>query len=114
ALGPYNELFIAVPDVCVNGDRTRHLAVLGMFTDSDIARSIDGWLGYGYDKRPGRFSFEDHGMVAVSGGERLFLTARFGAPPAAETNLGAADRGRLDDRWAQPLLGGLHDGRLRR
>jgi len=113
ALGPYNELFVAVPDVCVNGDDTRHMAVLGMFTDSDIARSIDGWVGYGYDKRPGRFAFEDHGALAVSGGEQLLLGARFRAS-GGTTDLDAADGRRLDDRWAQPLLGGLHDGTLRR
>lgn len=114
ALGPYNELFVAVPDVCVNGEATRHMAVLGMFTDSDIARSIDGWLGYGYDKRPGRFAFEDRGALAVSGAEQLLLGARFSSAPRGDTELDAASGRWLDERWTQPLLGGLQDGRLRR
>jgi hypothetical protein len=114
ALGPYNELFFAVPGVCVRGDPRRHMAVLGMFTDSRIARSIDGWLGYGYDKRPGRFVFENDGVLAVSGAEQVLFAGRFRTPPGGTTDMNAVDGRRLDDRWTQPLLGGLHDGHFRR
>jgi hypothetical protein len=114
ALGPYNELLLAVPDVRVNGEDRRYMAVLGMFTDSDVARSIDGWMGYGYDKRPGHFVFEDRGALAVSSGEQLLLAGKFRAPPAGQADLDPAFARRLDDRWAQPLLGGLYDGKLRR
>jgi hypothetical protein len=109
SLGPYHELVIGVPDVCVGGGDARYTAVLAMITDDALAEQVDRLFGYGYDKQRGRFSFAaaDAFDVAVEG--RPVLAGRLRKDDAAP----GGDPGRVNGRWAQPLLGGLRDGTFR-
>jgi hypothetical protein len=89
------------------------MAVLGMTTDSPLAMAIDAWVRYGFSKKLGRFDFRDGGTLAVYADHEELLAATFYDVPA-ETESGLEHKERLHARWTQPLLGGLHDGRLNR
>jgi hypothetical protein len=110
-LGPYHELLVGVPNVSLRGAAGRYTAVLGMVTDDDMARSIDRYFGYGYNKQPGTFEFGSDGSFRVEalGGPFLSVEIRDArrAPLAPRSVCGAM----LNRRWDLPLLGGLQDGR---
>jgi hypothetical protein len=109
SLGPYHELVLGVPDVCVGDGNARYTAILAMVTDDALAESVDRLFGYGYDKQRGRFSFADAAAFDVAVGGRPLLAGRLSRDDAAP----GAEEGRVNGRWAQPLLGGLRDGTFR-
>jgi hypothetical protein len=71
----YSELVLTVPGVIVEDDERQlpRAFVLGMITDSSIARLADIALGFGYQKEFGRFRQDDGGgwSVATSRGMPL-------------------------------------------
>lgn len=105
SLGPYHELLLGVPDVCVGNDSTRHLLVLTMVTDSRLALTIDTSFGYGYAKRLGAFEVADAGSWSVSEAGSPLLRTEL-APKPLRADLVQ----RVNDWWAQPLLGRLQSG----
>jgi hypothetical protein len=109
-LGPYHELLIGVPDVCFEGSTTRYTAVLAMVTDDAIAESVDRIFGYGYDKKRGRFSFAAAGTFEVRVQEHPLI---HGSLQGDGAELSADHTSRVNARWTQPFLGGLHDGSFR-
>ena len=106
SLGPYHELMLAIPDVCIGDDETRCMAVLTMVTDSEIALAIDGSFGYGYAKQLAKFELDGPARWNVTLGEKNCVDARFSSEPPR-----TGDVDRVNQWWSQPLLGGLHDGR---
>jgi len=100
-VAPYYELVIGVPDVRFgSSDPSLYTLVLGMVTDSRLARSLDWWSGYGYQKQLGGFSFGEAGEFQIDVDSGPFLR---GAVKRARD--AATDFSWLDARWRQPLLG---------
>ena len=113
ALGPYHELLVSVPDVCLGDSPIRYTAVLDMLTDDVLAQSVDRWFGYGYHKQLCRFALPEEGSFDVRVNEQSVVS---GCLRKSDDPRGRDHGLRLDElntRWAQPLLGGLHDGRWR-
>jgi len=106
SLGPYHELMLAVPDVCVGDDDTPHMAVLAMATDSQLALAIDTSFGYGYAKRRAAFEVNEPGSWSVSVLGDTWVQARLSVGPHRAEHLDCVNRW-----WSQPLLGGLDAGR---
>jgi hypothetical protein len=109
APSPYHELFVSVPDVCLGDESTRYTLVLDMVTDNVYARAADRYNGYGYHKQMGDFDLSrpDAFHVLLSG-LPVLSGSLGGISKAARASDGAAIA-RLNERWARPLLGGLHE-----
>jgi hypothetical protein len=104
AFDTYSELVLTVPGVIVKGDDRclpRSL-VLGMMTDSPIARWADATLGFGYQKTPGRFRHDAAGVWSVStpNGRRLLSVVSLAVP--ADDGLVTAN---LEAIFQQPFVG---------
>lgn len=104
SLGPYHELMLTVPDVCLGSGSLAHAAVLTMVTDDSIALWIDRAFGYGYGKRRGTLSVTEPAEWSVSVQESD--SVRTHLLPSGAT----ADVEKVNAWWRQPLLGGLRDG----
>jgi hypothetical protein len=112
SLATYSELMLAVPGVVVDGEDDRpHCLVLGMVTDSAIARWADAALGFGYQKRAGSFRIDD----SAAGGE--WSVTLEGAGPLLtvvthDATTGSESFPEIDDVFRQPLLGVTERRRL--
>jgi hypothetical protein len=103
-LGDYHELSISVPNVvCAGRPAQPHTLVLGMVTDSRLARWGDTALGFGYHKQVGTFETDNLWSWRVSAGGRQLLTVNV-KPGGSANPLALA---RLNALWRDPLLGGL-------
>jgi hypothetical protein len=103
-LATYSELMLAVPGVVVerHAERGPCSLVLGMVTDSALARWADAALGFGYQKRAGVFggnSADDWSVALRGAGPLLSVTTREAAPGRGSS---FPD---IDAIFRQPLLG---------
>jgi len=57
--GSYQEILLALPNVRLGNAPERRQLVLGMYTDSGLARWGERVLGYGYGKRPAKIRVHD-------------------------------------------------------
>jgi hypothetical protein len=108
-LGTYFETMTWIPGVTLRGGQEPYSFVVGMFTDSAVARWADVAFGYGYRKQPARFDVQSLEAFAVR--------ATNGAPLIEFS--GARGKGRIAvdvlERAAQyPLLGRTPSGSLAR
>jgi hypothetical protein len=114
SVGTYCELMVSVPGVIVEGDhqRQQHALVLGMLTDSSLARWADLAFGFGYGKRRGRFDRDLQGGWSVSSdnGNHLFSVSRKGSAVIPED----LDTGEIEAIFQLPLLGRPRPGGLAR
>ena len=114
SMGTYCELMVSVPGVIdERGDRSRpHALVLGMLTDSALARWADQTLGFGYRKKPATFRRDPRGGWNVSSedGQPLVSVSRQ-VPPVRPAFL---DVDRIDAIFQMPLLGSSRPGHLSR
>ncbi len=113
-VGTYCELMVSVPGVVVEGDdRSRqHALVLGMLTDSALARWADLAFGFGYGKRPARFRRGPRGgwNVSSDGGLPLVSVSRH----TSTARLQGLDLDEIEAVLQLPLLGSPHSGVLAR
>jgi hypothetical protein len=94
---------IWIPHVSVRGERERFSFVVGMLTDSALARWADVALGYGYRKRPARFavqSFEDFTVHALTGDALLVFSGKEAGKASSASALEE-----LEPALRNPLLG---------
>jgi hypothetical protein len=111
-LSTYFETMTWIPGVTLRGSQEPYSFVVGMFTDSALARWADVAFGYGYRKQPARFD--------VRSPEAFAVRATNGAPLITFTGelLDASlEKGALDgvERAVQyPLLGLTPSGALAR
>ena len=104
-LATYSELMLAVPGVVIGGrDERPHSLVLGMVTDSALARWADSALGFGYQKRPGVFRDDARGewSVALDGAGPLVSVTSAATRDVSSGHESFPD---IDDVFGQPLLG---------
>jgi hypothetical protein len=115
-IGTYDEVLIGVPDVVVRGDGDRrYFFVLGMYTNSAIARWGDRTFAFGYRKQPATIVNEPFRSFRVSAGGRTVLSAEFA--PVGEDDWRAIDVPASSEMlalFAQPLLGITERGGLAR
>lgn len=107
ALGPYRESFVWVPDVRLGGAPAGSF-VVGMLTDSALARWADVAFGFGYDKRPGRFEHAPGAwrVFGPSGREELRFTTAVAPRTRGDEERGPVlDVDAVDAYAAAPLLG---------
>jgi hypothetical protein len=104
-LGNYRELLVSVPEVCLrDAPDCAYNLVLGMVTDSALARWADVAFGFGYHKQAGAFASDDPGHWEVSGhqGQPLLrITTRVG------DELSSSVLAAIDGTQSAPLLGGI-------
>ena len=102
--GTYQEILLAVPGVHLNGESAGRQLVLGMYTDSSLARWGERVLGYGFGKRPARISQPgETGFEALTpGGESLFRGRWSGR---TEFRALPEQPALVPRWWAQPLIG---------
>jgi hypothetical protein len=115
-IGTYDEILIGVPDVVVRGgDGRRYFFVLGMYTNSAIARWGDRTFSFGYRKQSATIVNEPFQLFEMGVGGRRRFTAEFAAvdPLAWRPIDGAVDHALLD-LYKQPLLGITERGQLSR
>jgi hypothetical protein len=113
SVGSYRELCVWVPRVHVAGVRDAHSFVLGMLTDGKLARFADLALGYGYDKRPGRFAVVSPLDFEVSTGADASVVA-FSGMSSSSRRVDASEVTEIEADWGNPLLGVTRSGRLAR
>lgn len=106
-LGTYHELMLSVPGVVCEGLAGQHTLVVGMLTDSWLARWGDAALGFGYRKRPGRFATDRALSWRVFTGAEELLSVQ--AEPGGAA--GAEALPELASAWREPLLGVSANGR---
>jgi hypothetical protein len=102
---------VSLPGVLA-GDAGRgvvHTLVLGMVTDSALARWADLAFGFGYDKKPGVFEKGTAGrwVVSATGGRHVLSVTR-----RADLTRAMVDVRRIDAALQQPLLGRSSGGGL--
>ncbi|HEY5091242.1 MAG TPA: hypothetical protein VIK30_14780 [Polyangia bacterium] len=115
-IGTYDEILIGVPDVVVRGDGDRrYFFVLGMYTNSAIARWGDRTFAFGYRKQPATIVNEPFQAFQLSVSGRKVFSAEFAAvdPHDWRPSDGAAHNG-LFAFYKQPLLGITERGQLSR
>jgi hypothetical protein len=114
AFGTYHELMLGVPNVhLANGRGGPFMLVLGMYTDSPIAKWGDDVLRCGYNKRMARFSRSDFDDYSVTGDDgqplvRLSTNEHADEGWSPLTTVGGLEPFRV--RLDQPLLGYLGKG----
>ncbi len=107
--GTHHELQLVIPEVCFeSAPGEAYNFVVGMISDSWVARLGDRLLGFGYYKEPGRVECDGHGgwrVLSVAGEPLLSVRARVvGGAPSAEV-LGQVNAG-----MRAPMLGGWAGG----
>ena len=115
-IGTYDEMLIGVPDVIVRGDgERRYVFVLGMYTNSAIARWGDRTFAFGYRKQPATIVNELFQTFQMNVGGRKRFTAEFSAvEPGAWRAIEGTSHDALFDFYRQPLLGITERGQLAR
>ncbi len=115
-IGTYDEILIGVPDVVVRGDgEWRHFFVLGMYTNSAIARWGDRTFAFGYRKQRATIVNEPFEAFQMNVSGRRRFTAEFAAvEPHDWRPRGAVLHDALFDFYKQPLLGITERGKLSR
>jgi hypothetical protein len=114
SVGTYCELMVSVPGVVLEGrgGGRLHALVLGMLTDSALARWADLAFGFGYGKRAGRFRRDPRGGWTVSSDEgRPLVTI---GPRESTARLEDIDMEKIEAIFQQPLLGRPRPGGLAR
>jgi hypothetical protein len=116
-IGTYDEILIGVPDVVVKGDgERRYFFVLGMYTNSAVARWGDRAFAFGYRKQEANIVNEPFQTFQMSVNGRTSLSAEFAPIPPQdwrEIN-GQPEHEALFAMFKQPLLGLTERGRLAR
>jgi hypothetical protein len=107
--GTYRETMTWLPDVVCSGSNQRHSLVLGMLTDSSLARFADRALGYGFDKQRGQFEVSPAGWAVSDASGRRAITFR--AAPECANGL-PVDLRELEAAARLPLLGITRRGEL--
>lgn len=103
-LGTYHELLVSIPNVRLAGRVAEpHTLVLGMITDSRLARWGDTAFGFRYNKQPGIFETDGLSSWRVSAGGCQLMSVR--VTPASVAS--PPDLGPRNYHWQSPLLGGL-------
>ena len=115
-IGTYDEMLIGVPDVVVRGDGDRrYFFVLGMYTNSAIARWGDRTFAFGYRKQPASIVNEPFQTFQMNVSGRKRFTAEFSAvEPDAWRVLEGTGHDALSGFYGQPLLGITERGQLAR
>jgi hypothetical protein len=117
-IGTYDEILIGVPDVVVRGDgERRHFFVLGMYTNSAIARWGDRTFAFGYRKQPAIIVNEPFRGFQMSVSGRTLFTAEFSAVEPGDwrsSNGDGTGHEGLFGLYKQPLLGITERGQLSR
>jgi hypothetical protein len=115
-IGTYDEILIGVPDVVVRGDgERRYFFVLGMYTNSAIARWGDRTFSFGYRKQSATIVNEPFQAFQMSVSGRRRFSAEFAAvSPHAWRPIDSAAHHALFDLYKQPLLGITERGKLSR
>jgi hypothetical protein len=113
-LGTYDEILIGVPDVVVRGDGDRrYFFVLGMYTNSAIARWGDRTFAFGYRKQPATMVNKPFEMFRMNVSDRTVFSAEFTRVEAGDWRPpgDSAEEGLLA-MFKQPLLGITERGQL--
>jgi hypothetical protein len=108
-LSTYFETMTWIPGVTLRGSQEPYSFVVGMFTDSAVARWADVAFGYGYRKQPARFD--------VRSPEAFAVRATNGAPLiefARARGKGGIGVDQLERAAQYPLLGLTPSGALAR
>jgi hypothetical protein len=115
-IGTYDEILIGVPDVVVRGDgERRYFFVLGMYTNSAIARWGDRTFAFGYRKQAATIVNDPFQAFQMNVSGRKRFVAEFSAvEPHAWRPLESGARDILFDFYKQPLLGITERGQLAR
>jgi hypothetical protein len=113
SVGTYHEVMVSVPGVILMDDELsqEHAWVVGMMTDSALARWADVAFGFGYRKVLGRIERDPRGnwTVSTDSGRRLVSVIRHPTKRSPDV-----DVRRIDDALQKPLLGSPRPGRLAR
>jgi hypothetical protein len=115
-IGTYDEILIGVPDVVVRGDgERRYFFVLGMYTNSAVARWGDRTFAFGYRKQTATIASEPFHEFQMSVSGRRRFSAEFTAVEASHwVPIDGALHRALVDFYKQPLLGITERGQLSR
>jgi hypothetical protein len=113
-VGAYHEVMMGVPDVSLEGLPDGPVTlVLGMYTDSPVAKWGDDALRSGYGKRLTRIERRGFDEFAVFRGDGRALLRTHGEPGARSEDAANGARAPAEDAqrwWSQPLLGYLGNG----
>lgn len=111
-LSTYFEIMIWIPAVQLRGSAEAFSFVVGMFTDSAVARWADVALGFGYRKQPGRFHVPSAHAFRVNGTNGAQLLAFSGKRSNMPIDDAAVDT--VERALELPLLGLTRSGHLAR
>jgi hypothetical protein len=111
ALGTYRESTVWIPNVVIRGRPERHGFVVGMLTDSGIARWADRAFGYGFDKQIGRFEVTAATDWTLWNGQSTPALA-FRATPDRSRAREQIDLRELEAAVRSPILGVTRSGGL--
>jgi hypothetical protein len=113
SVGTYREVMVSVPGVTLAEDEPgeEHAWVVGMVTDSALARWADVTLGFGYRKASGRIEWDPRGSWTVSSDDGRHLVSVARRPATRPANMAVQ---RIENAFLQPLLGSPRPGCLAR
>jgi hypothetical protein len=104
---------VSVPGVILTDDEwsEEHSWVVGMVTDSALARWADVAFGFGYRKVPGRIERDPRGnwTVSTDSGRRLVSVIRRPSKRSSDIDVRS-----IEDALQKPLLGSPRSGRFAR